>query len=98
MGVKYDFGDVMRGLDAAPREVAQVLDTMGKEAVGYAREHGSYQDRTGTLRAGTDYASDERTLIVENDTPYASNVEHRGYEVLTCAKYDLQNRYDLKEQ
>lgn len=98
MAVRFDFHDISLELDAAPSRVAGVFDKMGQEAVGYAREHGDYQNHTFRLRNGTDYLSDERTLLVENDTPYASNVEHRGYDVLTGARYHIQNKYGLKEQ
>lgn len=98
MGVKLDLRDVLQELDGAPAKVGKVLHTIGEDAVGYAKERGDYQDRTGRLRKGNEFLSDERHLIVENDVEYASHVEHRGYDVLSGAEDYVRNKYDLKEQ
>lgn len=98
MGVRHDFSDIWNTLDNAKSEVGKVLKAIGEDAVEYAKLHGNYTDRTGRLRRSTEFVSDDNFLIVENDTPYASHVEHRGYDVLTGAKYKVQNDYNLKER
>lgn len=81
---------------SAPGKVEQIFETMGNDAVGYAREHGSYKDRTGNLRADTHFAKDRKHLRVENSMFYASFVEHRGYDVLTGAEDYVHDKYGLK--
>lgn len=98
MGVRYDFSDVERALGNVRKEGARILEDLGHEAVAYAKANGEYQDRTGRLRRSTDFANDESYLLVENDTPYASNVEHWGYDVLTGAREHLASKYGLKRK
>ena len=50
VGVDFDFSDVDSFFEQGGNEVKEVEEKVGKEAVEYAVQHGSYQDRTGTLR------------------------------------------------
>ena len=92
-----DIGDVLSEIQGAPQKVEQIFDAMGNDAVGYAREHGSYKDRTGNLRRNTHYEKDRMHLRVENSMEYASFVEHRGYDVLSGAEDYVHDKYKLKQ-
>lgn len=98
MGIKTrcDISDIMEELDDAPKKVEQVFETIGNDAVGYAREHGSYHDRSGDLRRNTHFIKDQQHLRVENTMHYASYVEHRGYDVLSGAEDYVHEKYKLK--
>ena len=48
--VDFDFSDVNSFFEQGENEVKEVEEKVGKEAVEYAVQHGSYQNRTGTLR------------------------------------------------
>ena len=99
MGIKtrMDISDILAEIGDAPKKVESIFETMGNDAVGYAREHGSYKDRTGDLRRNTHYQKDRNHLRVENDMFYASFVEHRGYDVLTGAEDYVHEKYKLKQ-
>lgn len=100
--VKADFSDVERAFRAIGREVEEACEDVGEQAVDYARAHGSYRDRTGTLRRSNRHEAGEDGLTLVNDAEspeghhYASDVESRGYEVLTgaalFAERELQGR------
>lgn len=96
MDVKFDFSDVDSFLDQGYAEVKAVEEKVGKEAVNYAIEHGSYQNRTGTLRKSNKYSVEDDGLVIRNDAEYASYVESRGYEVSTGAALFAERR--LKEE
>lgn len=96
MDVKFDFSDVDSFLEQGYAEVKAVEEKVGKEAVNYAIEHGSYQNRTGTLRKSNKYAVEVDGLVIRNDAEYASFVESKGYEVLTGAALFAEKR--LKEE
>lgn len=96
MAVKFDFSDVDSFLEQGYAEVKAVEEKVGKEAVNYAIEHGSYQNRTGTLRKSNKYAVEVDGLVIRNDAEYASFVESKGYEVLTGAALFAEKR--LKEE
>ena len=49
-GVDFDFSDVDNFFEQGESEVKEVEEKVGKEAVDYAVQHGSYQNRTVTLR------------------------------------------------
>lgn len=91
MSVNFDFSDVQPFLEQGENEVKEVEDKAGKEAVDYAVRHGSYQNRTGTLRKSNKYTVTDEGLELKNDAAspkgyhYASNVESKGYEVLSGA-------------
>lgn len=92
----YDLSDVLDTLKEVEQGIDRALNRVGQEAVEYAKEHGSYQNRTGNLRRSNKYKVDEEGLTIYNDAPYASNVEQKGYEVLTGAVLFAEKR--LKEE
>lgn len=96
MDVKFDFSDVDSFFDKGYAEVKAVEEKVGKEAVNYAIEHGSYQNRTGTLRKSNKYSVEDDGLELKNEAEYASFVESKGYEVLTDAALFAERR--LKEE
>lgn len=102
MAVKFDFSDVDGFFEQGYAEVKAVEEKVGKEAVEYAVQHGSYQNRTGTLRKSNKYSVTDEGLELKNDAAspkgynYASNVESKGYEVLTGAAIYAEKR--LKEE
>lgn len=96
MDVKFDFSDVDSFLGQGYVEVKAVEKKVGKEAVNYAIEHGSYQNRTGTLRKSNKYSVEDDGLELKNEAEYASFVESKGYEVLTGAALFAERR--LKEE
>lgn len=96
MDVTYDFSDLESSLNQFQEEVENKMAMVGQEAVDYAKENGSYQNRTGNLRQSNKYKVDEEGLTVYNDASYASNVEHRGYEVVSGAALYAEKR--LKEE
>lgn len=91
-----DINDILAEIGEAPKKVEEIFDTIGNDAVGYAREHGSYKDQTGNLRRNTHYHKDQNHLQVVNDMFYASFVEHRGYDVLSGAEDYVHEKYKLK--
>lgn len=96
MDIKFDFSDVDRFFQQGYSEVKAVEEKVGKEAVNYAIEHGSYQNRTGTLRKSNKYSVEDDGLELKNEAEYASFVESKGYEVLTGAALFAERR--LKEE
>lgn len=96
MDVTYDFSDIEAALDNAEVEMDARLARVGQEAVDYAKENGTYQNRTGNLRRSNKYKVDDGGLTIYNDAPYASDVEQKGYEVLTGAVLFAEKR--LKEE
>lgn len=89
--MKWDFSDMEKALADLEREVVKAETEVGEAAVDYAKQRGSYQNRTGTLRKSNRYEADESKLTLINDAAspkgynYASNVESKGYEVLSGA-------------
>lgn len=96
MDVTYDFSDIASFINEAENEIEDKLERVGEEAVAYAKEHGSYQNRTGNLRRSNKYKVDEDGLTLYNDADYAADVEKRGYEVLSGAVLFAEKR--LKEE
>lgn len=96
MDVKFDLSDVDGFFRQGHSEVKAVEDKVGKEAVNYAIEHGSYQNRTRTLRKSNKYSVEDDGLELKNEAEYASFVESKGYEVLTGAALFAEKR--LKEE
>lgn len=100
--VDFDFSDVDNFFEQGRNEVKEVEENVGKEAVEYAVQHGSYQNRTGTLRKSNKYSVSDEGLELKNDAKspegynYASNVESKGYEVLSGAALFAEKR--LKEE
>ena len=87
MDVSFDFSDVDTFFDKAESEVTGVMDEVGHEADQYDVAHGSYKNRTGTLRKSNRHKAAKDGLLLYNDAAspkgyhYASNVESKGFEV-----------------
>lgn len=102
MDVDFDFSDVEGFFDEGEWEVEKKMIDVGDEAVKYAEEHGDYQDHTLTLRTSNKYDVDEGGLTLYNDATapngyqYASNVESKGFDVLSGAALHAERR--LKEE
>lgn len=75
MAVDFDFSDAGEALSQFNAEVKGAMAEVGEEAVRYAKEHGDYQDRTGTLRKSNRYEVQDDGLLLRNDAEYASYVE-----------------------
>lgn len=102
MDVDYDFSDVEEFFEQVKDEVIGEMINVGHDAVMYAVDHGTYKNRTFTLRTSSDYDVDADGLTLINDArspkgyPYASNVESKGYDVLSGAALYAEKR--LKEE
>ena len=102
VGVDADFSDVEDFFDEGEWEVEKKMIDVGDEAVKYAEEHGDYQDHTLTLRTSNDYDVDKDGLTLYNDAEspkgynYASNVESKGFDVLSGTALYAEKR--LKEE
>lgn len=102
MDVAYDFSDIGSYIQEAEEEIIDAMIDVGDEAVRYAVDHGTYKDHTLTLRTSTDYDVDADGLTLINDAKspeghyYASDVESRGYDVLSGAALYAERR--LKEE
>ena len=96
MDVDFDFSDVDQFLANEEWEVQKKMIDVGDEAINYAKQNGNYQDRTGHLRASSDYDVDETGLTLKNEAEYASFVESKGFEVLGSAALYAEKR--LKEE
>lgn len=102
MGVVFDFSDVDSFFQDEEWNVQKEIIDIGEEAVRYAEEHGNYQDHTLTLRTSNDFDVDEEGLLLKNEAKspkgynYASDVESKGYDVLSSAALYAEKR--LKEE
>lgn len=97
MVVDYDFSDVDDFFRKGKQEVHNKVEEIGQESEQYAKDHGSYQDRTGNLRSRNGHNVDENeSLELTNDADYASYVESKGFDVLSGAALYAQKR--LKEE
>lgn len=102
MDVGFDFSDVNNFFDVGEWEVEKKMIDEGDEAVKFAEKHGNYQDHTLTLRTSNKYDVDKDGLTLYNDAKspkgyhYASNVESKGFEVLSGAALYAEKR--LKEE
>ena len=102
MDVISDFSDVEGFFDEGKWEVEKKMIDVGDAAVKYAEEHGDYQDHTLTLRTSNKYDVDKYGLTLYNDATapngyqYASNVESKGFDVLSGAALHAEKR--LKEE
>lgn len=102
MDVDFDFSDVDQFFQDGEWEVEKKMIDVGDEAVKYAEEHGNYQDHTLTLRTSNEFdvTKEELTLYnaatAPNGFQYASNVESKGFDVLSGAALYAEKR--LKEE
>lgn len=87
-----EFTGIESFMEELEEEIKEVMDAVGREAVEYAKEHGSYQDRTGNLRRSNKYKVEHDGLLLQNDAEYASNVEQKGYDVLSGAALFAEKR------
>lgn len=102
MDVSYDFSDVEEFFEKVKEEVIDEMIDVGHDAMMYAVDNGTYKNRTFTLRTSNDYDVDADGLTLINDAKspkgyaYASNVESKGYDVLSQAALYAEKR--LKEE
>ena len=100
MGVEFDFSDVDSFFREEQWNVQKKMIDIGDEAVRYAEEHGSYQDHTLTLRTSNDFDVDDEGLLLKNEAKspkgynYASDVESKGYDVLSGAALFAEKRLE----
>lgn len=98
MGVEFDFSDVDSFFQDGKWEVQKKMIDIGDEGVRYAVENGDYQDHTLTLRTSNDFDVDDEGIILKNEAKspeghnYASDVESKGYEVLSGAALYVEKR------
>lgn len=83
---RFDFRDVRKALARFDDVVHAAVSEVGRQAVDYAVENGSYRDRTGNLRRSNRYEVDKRNnLRLYNEADYAQYVEAKGYDVISGA-------------
>lgn len=101
MDISFDFSDLDKAIKDGMRKMKKQMGVRASEAVDYAVEKGNYQDHTGTLRRSNKYKVEDTEIELYNDAQspqgyhYASNVESKGYEVLSSAALMLEK--NLKE-
>ena len=87
MDVDFDFSDVEQFFEEGEAEVVNIVDKVGYEADEYDIKHGSYTDRSGTLRKSNKHTASKEGLELYNDATapngyqYASKVEEHGFTV-----------------
>lgn len=96
MVVEFDFSDVEAFFQQGESEVVAKVSEIGEESIQYAKDNGTYKDRTGTLRQSNDSEADITGLTLKNEAEYASFVEAKGFEVLSSAALYAEKR--LKEE
>jgi len=72
------FGEIRDAVEVTCEEV-------GRKAVEYAKENGTYHDVTGRLRRSNRYEASPDGLFIENTAPYAESVEAMGMDVISGA-------------
>lgn len=82
--------DIEQSLNALREEVRRHLADIGERAVQEAVKNGDYHDRTGTLRRSNTYTATPDELVIENNAPYASYVQAKGYNVLDTAMLQVR--------
>lgn len=65
VGVEFDFSDVDNAFEQFDEELKSVMTEAGKIGVAYAKEHGNYQDITGTLRKSNTYEVEADGLVLK---------------------------------
>lgn len=102
MDVDFDFSDVEQFFEDGTVEVLDTINKVGDEADEYDRKHGSYTDRSGTLRKSNRHSASEEGLELYNDATapdgfqYASKVESLGFKVRSAGALYAEKR--LKEE
>jgi hypothetical protein len=99
LSIDIDFDDFLTEVDDEIEQLrienASLFQAEGQEAVDYAIANGAYKNRTGKLRASnrSGVIEDENiTLELENTADYASFVEAKGFDVLTGALLNAEDR------
>lgn len=93
MAVKYDFSDVKGWFDDEEKRMIISMEQIGRDAVDYAKMHGSYKNHTFRLRKGNRYHVDKSfNLNLHNIMFYAPYVEARHYDVLGNAALYARSR------
>ena len=92
MDVDFDFSDVDSWFDDEKSRVLAKEREIANESVQYAKDNGSYQDRTGVLRASNEGEVDEEGILLKNETEYASYVESKEFDVLSGAALHAEKR------
>lgn len=101
MDISFDFSDLDKAIKDGMHKMKKQMGVRAREAVDYAEKNGTYQDHTGTLRRSNKYRVEDTEVELYNDAQspqgyhYASNVESKGYEVLSSAALMLEK--NLKE-
>lgn len=96
MDIDFNFSDIDSVIKEGMNQMVKQMKVRAEQAVSYAQEKGSYQDHSGTLRRSNKYKADETGVELYNDAQaenghyYASNVESKGYEVLSSAALQLE--------
>jgi len=84
MVIDYDFSDVDAFFELGWKEVREEVESVAKEAIKHAKEHGTYKDWTYQLREGNEYHVGEyASLDMWNNMFYAPYVEARKRNVLS---------------
>lgn len=94
---KIDTSDVDKYFSQLEEDVKQCMDDVGRQAVEYAIEHGTYHDVTGTLRSNNKYEVSKDMLTIYNDTPYAAEVASRADVIESAslfAEAELKRRFE----
>jgi len=89
MDVDFDFSDVASWFDDEKSRVLAKEHEIANESV---KDNGSYQDRTGVLRASNEGEVDEEGILLKNETEYASYVESKEFDVLSGAALHAEKR------
>lgn len=74
--------EIEQFLSDGKREVKELYDRLGQQAVDMNVDDGDYQNRTGNLRRSNYYEATEDELVLGNSAEYASEVESKGYNVI----------------
>ncbi len=91
MDIEYDLSDVESFLNNEMTNVKEKQTEIGEKAVLFAKKNGNYRDRTGNLRHSNESEVLEDGLGIFNSADYASQVESRGYEVISSAALYAEN-------
>ncbi len=98
MDVDFDFSDVDSWFDEEKSRVLAKEREIGEEAVQYAKDVKTYKDQTGTLRASNECTVNNEGITLFNGAvspkgyQYASNVESKGFDVLSGAALHAEER------
>lgn len=98
MDVDFDFSDVDSWFDEEKSRVLAKEREIGEESVQYARDNGDYKNHTGLLRESNECTVNNEGITLFNGAvspkgyQYASNVESKGFDVLSGAALHAEER------